>query len=162
MNLEPPGPEPGVLPIELHLNRVVSRLCARFTAQGHVFYKPAECRQGFFVLHAAGGFSAATAGAARSRASTFSLPSTSIVSKSGGLTDRPVIATRTGSLPDVVEDGINGRIVPPNDAQALAAAIVDSLDPKNLENFLRQSTRTLEKFSWAEMTDIILGYRRTA
>lgn len=76
--------------------------------------------------------------------------------------NRPVIATQTGSLPDVVEDGINGRIVPPNNAQALAAAIVEALEPKKLESFSQQATRTREKFSWAKMADIILGLHRTA
>jgi glycosyltransferase involved in cell wall biosynthesis len=36
---------------------------------------------------------------------------------------RAVIATRIGGLPEIVDDGITGRLVPPNDAPALAAAI---------------------------------------
>ncbi len=35
----------------------------------------------------------------------------------------PVIATRVGALPEVVEDGVTGFLVPPNDAQALADRI---------------------------------------
>jgi glycosyltransferase involved in cell wall biosynthesis len=35
----------------------------------------------------------------------------------------PVIATRVGGVPEIVEDGVNGLLVPPNDADALAAAI---------------------------------------
>jgi glycosyltransferase involved in cell wall biosynthesis len=35
----------------------------------------------------------------------------------------PVIATRVGGVPEVVEDGVNGLLVPPDDRAALAAAI---------------------------------------
>jgi glycosyltransferase involved in cell wall biosynthesis len=36
---------------------------------------------------------------------------------------RPVIVTRVGSLPEVVDDGITGMIVPPGDPESLANAI---------------------------------------
>ena len=37
---------------------------------------------------------------------------------------RPVIASRTGGLPDKVEDGVTGFLVPPGDAAALADRLV--------------------------------------
>lgn len=36
---------------------------------------------------------------------------------------RPVIATRVGSLPEAVVDGVTGLLIPPRDADALAAAV---------------------------------------
>lgn len=39
----------------------------------------------------------------------------------------PVVATRVGTLPELVEDGKTGRLVPPQDAAALASAIVELL-----------------------------------
>lgn len=42
----------------------------------------------------------------------------------------PVVATAVGDLPSVVEDSVTGRVVPPGDANAMAAAISDILsDP---------------------------------
>ena len=40
----------------------------------------------------------------------------------------PLIATRLGNLAEIVEDGINGRLVPPGDVEALAAAIKEITD----------------------------------
>jgi glycosyltransferase involved in cell wall biosynthesis len=39
----------------------------------------------------------------------------------------PVIATRVGGLPDLVQEGISGKLVPARNPEAIAAAIVDSL-----------------------------------
>jgi glycosyltransferase involved in cell wall biosynthesis len=36
---------------------------------------------------------------------------------------RPVIASRTGGIPEVVDDGVDGLLVPPGDPGALAAAL---------------------------------------
>jgi glycosyltransferase involved in cell wall biosynthesis len=40
----------------------------------------------------------------------------------------PVVATRVGGLPEIVDDGITGRLVPPRDTRALAQAILDLLE----------------------------------
>ena len=38
----------------------------------------------------------------------------------------PVIAARVGALPEIVTDGVTGRLVPAGDAQALASCIAGS------------------------------------
>lgn len=40
----------------------------------------------------------------------------------------PVVATRIAGIPELVEDGRTGRLVPPGDEAALARAILDTLD----------------------------------
>ncbi len=43
---------------------------------------------------------------------------------------RPIVATSAGGIPEIVEDGVNGLLVPPRDHAALADAIVRVLkDP---------------------------------
>jgi glycosyltransferase involved in cell wall biosynthesis len=71
--------------------------------------------------------------------------------------DRPVIATNVGSLTEVVEDGINGRTVEAGNAQALAEAILDSLEPETLSKFTENAVKTKKKFSWERMTRIVTG-----
>jgi glycosyltransferase involved in cell wall biosynthesis len=49
---------------------------------------------------------------------------------------RPVVATRVGGVPDVVDDGVTGHLVAPNDASALADAGIDLLsDPERRRAF---------------------------
>lgn len=40
----------------------------------------------------------------------------------------PVVGTRVGGVPDLIDDGVHGRLVPPGDAPALAAALAGLLD----------------------------------
>ena len=41
---------------------------------------------------------------------------------------RGVVSTDVGGLPELVDDGVTGRLVPPRDVDALAAALVEGLD----------------------------------
>jgi len=69
---------------------------------------------------------------------------------------RPVIATDVGSLCEVIEDGMNGRIVPPGDPEALAQAIVESLQPDVLKLYTMNSAKTRDKFSWEAFIKMII------
>ncbi|MCK5603574.1 glycosyltransferase family 4 protein [Candidatus Pacearchaeota archaeon] len=62
----------------------------------------------------------------------------------------PVVATKTGAIPDVVKDGLNGLLVPTNDSIALASALQKLLlDKKSRESYGRKGREIVEKhFSW--------------
>lgn len=66
---------------------------------------------------------------------------------------KPVITTRVGGLHEVVQDGRNGLVVPPQDEEALAAAIVryftEELGPVMSANVA--SERAAGRFSWDEV-----------
>jgi glycosyltransferase involved in cell wall biosynthesis len=65
-------------------------------------------------------------------ATAFALPSRQepfgIVLLEAGAFGLPVVATRVGGIPEIVTDGVSGRLVPPDDPAALAAALRDVLD----------------------------------
>jgi len=54
---------------------------------------------------------------------------------------RPVVATRVGGLPEAVEDGVTGLLVPPNDPAALRAALTRLLGDKELRERLGAAAR---------------------
>ena len=51
---------------------------------------------------------------------------------------RPVVGARTGGIPDIVEDGVNGVLVPPEDPEALADALVRVLSDDELQERLAE------------------------
>jgi glycosyltransferase involved in cell wall biosynthesis len=62
----------------------------------------------------------------------------------------PVIASRVGGIPDIVEDGVSGLLVPPGDADALAAAVRRVRDDPALARRLGEGGRRRlhEQFNW--------------
>jgi len=71
--------------------------------------------------------------------------------------DRPVIGTCVGGLPEIIEDGVNGWIVPPGDPETLAKTILKSLEPEILKSLSQNASHTKEKFSWEKLGDILTG-----
>jgi len=62
--------------------------------------------------------------------------------------DLPVIATSVGGLPEVVKEGETGFLVPPNDPDALADAVVKYFKDDCLEKFSENVRRERGRFSW--------------
>jgi len=69
--------------------------------------------------------------------------------------DKPVIATTVGSLAEVVQDRVNGRLVPPGDPEYLSQAIVESLEPQTLQSLTHHAKFTKDRFSWEQLAKII-------
>lgn len=59
---------------------------------------------------------------------------------------RPVVASRVGGIPDLVEDGVNGLLVPPGDTDALAEALVRLLTDGALAGRLSEGARSSAGF----------------
>ena len=61
---------------------------------------------------------------------------------------RPVVATRVGGNPDLIQDGVNGRLVEPQDPGAFAAAVAELLrDPERAREMGRRGQqRRREEF----------------
>jgi glycosyltransferase involved in cell wall biosynthesis len=67
----------------------------------------------------------------------------------------PVVSTRVGGIPEIVDDGRTGHLVPPGDSAALARAISDLLDsPEERESLGRAARAEAERLfstaTWVE------------
>jgi len=76
---------------------------------------------------------------------------------------RPVIACAVGGLPEVVVEGVNGRLVPPGDAQGFAQAVVETLrDPARRFAYARGAAASAQRFGIeAHVQRLIDCYRAT-
>ena len=73
---------------------------------------------------------------------------------------RPIVATRVGGIPELIEDGVSGILVPPKDPDSIANAILDILNGPELghrlgENAVKQYKEKFELSSIAEQLNNI-------
>lgn len=70
----------------------------------------------------------------------------------------PVIATRVGGNPEIIQDEFNGLLLPYNDKDAWFKAIIRLLEDKALrDKFSQNGKKTLEKFKWSELVQKTIG-----
>jgi len=69
--------------------------------------------------------------------------------------DKPVIVTRVGGLPDVVEEGKTGFVVPPEDVAALADAI-ERLGRSDRGRFAERIREYKGRLSWDSLAEVVL------
>ena len=70
----------------------------------------------------------------------------------------PVIATDVGGLSVIIKDGVNGYLVPANNAQALAEKLLKLLkSPVLCQQFSNHARRSVEPFSWIKIADGLLA-----
>ena len=61
--------------------------------------------------------------------------------------EKPVVATRVGGVPDIVQDGETGFLVDPGDCQAIAKRVVRLLrDPELRREMGRKGRRFVEAY----------------
>jgi glycosyltransferase involved in cell wall biosynthesis len=78
---------------------------------------------------------------------------------------KPIVATRAGGIPEVVQDGVTGILVPPRDHEAMAAAIVTLLKDEALRRAMGAEGLSLAnaRFSAERMVqDTVRVYERAA
>ena len=86
-----------------------------------------------------------------------------IVNLEAMATETPVVASRTGGIPEIVVDGENGILVKPGDARELKDAIEYVLDNSEEGRTMgeRGRKRVLQYFSWSKIANKTLKlYRR--
>jgi glycosyltransferase involved in cell wall biosynthesis len=74
----------------------------------------------------------------------------------------PVVSTRVGMVPDVITDGVTGRIVPPADAEALARAVSNLTRDLTEARRIGQSgrSRVLSEFTLDAIVERYVGLYR--
>jgi glycosyltransferase involved in cell wall biosynthesis len=71
---------------------------------------------------------------------------------------KAVITTNVGGLAEVVEDGLTGFVVPPEDPEALAKAILRFFEEDLKSNFQQNIIEQMERFTWDRLIGIINGF----
>lgn len=63
---------------------------------------------------------------------------------------KPVVGVRAGAIASVVQDGVDGLLVPPRDAPALAEALIRLLENESLRHHLGKNgyQKVLDRYTW--------------
>ena len=67
---------------------------------------------------------------------------------------RPVIATNVGGLPEIIEEGSNGMLVPPEDPAALATAMDAFFARGDREAMELRAAEAARRYSWTEYGEL--------
>ncbi len=71
----------------------------------------------------------------------------------------PVVAARSGGIPDIVQDGVNGYLFDPaDDLGAIAATQKLLADPTQREDLRRNARQEAEKWGWSAATQTLREY----
>lgn len=67
---------------------------------------------------------------------------------------RPIVATRSGGIPEIIMDDVSGRLITPGEPKLLADAIVELLTHRDrAARFGREARRSVERFTLAATID---------
>jgi glycosyltransferase involved in cell wall biosynthesis len=74
----------------------------------------------------------------------------------------PVVAARSGGIPDIVQDGVNGYLFDPNDEAGLVRATQHLLsNPSHREKLRHNARQEAERWGWAAATQQLHQYYQT-
>ena len=61
----------------------------------------------------------------------------------------PIITTEATAGPDLIQDGVEGHLIPSGELDALSEAMEDcASEPERLESMALAARRSAERFSW--------------
>ncbi|RIA10248.1 glycosyltransferase involved in cell wall biosynthesis [Flavobacteriaceae bacterium MAR_2010_72] len=64
----------------------------------------------------------------------------------------PVVSTNVGGMPFLIEDGVHGLLVPPDDAVAMSTAIASLFeDPQGREALIAAARQRIEQYDWQQV-----------
>jgi glycosyltransferase involved in cell wall biosynthesis len=69
--------------------------------------------------------------------------------------ERPALVTRVGGLPEAIDEGRTGLVVPPDDPPAMAAAIVEFFEKQQVDAMRPYLQGAVERFSWETMSKVL-------
>ncbi len=72
--------------------------------------------------------------------------------------DMPVITTNVGGLSEVVTDGVTGYLSPPEDPNAIAAAVKKFYSAGAKAAFEENVRREAKRFSWEALVETLTGF----
>jgi len=72
--------------------------------------------------------------------------------------NKPVVTTKVGCLPEVIDDGRTGYLVPPRDSRAIADAVVSFYAEEKEEEFRQNILKQRETFSWDRLVETIESF----
>jgi glycosyltransferase involved in cell wall biosynthesis len=73
----------------------------------------------------------------------------------------PVVSTSAGGIPWLVQDGLTARLVPVDDVDALAAAVIEVLEGPELASRLSgNGLREARRYTWDEVRPVLMAAYR--
>ena len=71
----------------------------------------------------------------------------------------PIVATRVGGVPDVIKDGVNGRLIEPSSPESIAEAMEQFLTEREVFKRLAEGGRKMveDRFNFRRRTDSLMS-----